>query len=49
MSEVDTVWTRGGKTSTPPIIKYFSEIFSSKHIKLTNYNPNMNFKSVWRP
>ena len=22
MSEVDTVWTRGGQTSTPPISKY---------------------------
>ena len=33
-------------SSIPPIIKDFSEMFSSSHIKITNFNPNMNFKSV---
>ena len=46
MSEVDTVWTWGGQTSTPLISEYFGEIVSPSHIKLTNLNPNMDFKSV---
>ena len=46
MTEVDTVWAWVGQTSTPPISKSFSEMFSSSHIKITNNNPNMNFKSV---
>ena len=33
----------------PPISKYFIEIFSQSHIKLTNNNPNKDFKSVKRP
>ena len=49
MSEVDTIWAWGGHTSTPPISKYFSEIFLSSHIKLTYNNPNKDFKSVKRP
>ena len=49
MSEVDPVWAWGGQTSTPPGSKYFSEIFSPFHIKLTNNNPNKDFKSVERP
>ena len=49
MSEVDTVWAWGGQTSTPPISKYSSEILSPSHIKLTNNNPNMDFKSVLQP
>ena len=36
-------------TAPPPIRKYFSEIFSPSHIKLTNDNPNKDFKSVERP
>ena len=36
----------GGQTSNPPMSKYFSEIVSQGHIKLTNNNPNMYFKSV---
>ena len=46
MSEVDPVWAWGGQTSTPSISKYFSEIFSPSHIKLTNNNLHMDFKSV---
>ena len=49
MSEVDTVWAWGGQTSTPPISKYFWEIFSASHIKLTYNNPNKDFESVKRP
>ena len=49
MSEVDTVWAWGGQTSTPPINKYLSEIFSPSHIKLTNNNSNKDSKSVKRP
>ena len=36
----------GGQPSNPPISKYFSEIVSPSHIKLTNNNPNLDFKSV---
>ena len=39
----------GGQTSLPPMSKYFSEIFSPSHSKLTNNNPNKDFKSVERP
>ena len=49
ISDVDTVWTWGGQTSTPPISKYFSKIFSPSHIKHTNNNSNKDFKSVKRP
>ena len=49
MSEVDTVWAWGGHTSTPLISKYFWEIFSASHIKLTYNNPNKDFESVKRP
>ena len=45
ISDVDTVWTWGDKRP-PPGSKYFSEIFSLSHIKLTNNNPNKDFKSV---
>ena len=30
ISDLDTVWTWGGQTSTPPISKYFSEICSPR-------------------
>ena len=46
MSEVDPVWAWGGQTSTSPGSTYFSEIFSPRHIKLTNNNPNKDFKPV---
>ena len=49
IGDVDTVWTWGGQTSTPLISKYFSEIFSLTHKKLTYHNPNKDFKSVKRP
>ena len=49
MSEVDPVWAWGGQTSTPPISKYFSEMFSPSHITHTNNNLNKDFKSVKRP
>ena len=39
----------GGPNVPPPISKYFSEIFSPSHIKLTYDNPNMDLKSVQRP
>ena len=48
MSEVDTVRAWDGQTSTLLISKYFSEIFSSSHIKLTNNNLNKDSKSVER-
>ena len=34
---------------SPPISKYFSQIFSPSHIKVTNNNPNKHFKSFERP
>ena len=35
---------------SPPLIsKYFSEIFSPTHIKLTNNNPQKDVQSVERP
>ena len=49
MSEVDTVQTWGGQTSTTPGSNYFSEIFAPSYIKLTNNNPKKDFKSVERP
>ena len=49
ISDVDTVWTWDGQTSTPPGNKYLSEIFSLSHIKPTNYYPYQDFKSVKRP
>ena len=48
ISDVDTVWTWCGQTSTTPISKYFSEIFSPSDIKLTYNNPNKDFKSIKR-
>ena len=36
----------GGQT--PPISKYFIEIFYPSHIKLINDKPNKDFKSVER-
>ena len=47
ISDVDTVWTWSRQTSTPPISKYLSGIFSPSHIKLTYINKD--FKSVKRP
>ena len=38
-----------GQTSLSPRNKYFSEIFSPSHIKLTNDNPYKDVKSVKRP
>ena len=52
ISDVDTVWAWGDKRPPPPSppgSKYFSEIFSPSHIKLTYNNPNKDFKSVERP
>ena len=39
----------GDKRPPQPTSKYFSEIFSQSHIKLTNNTPNKDFKSVKRP
>ena len=36
------------KRPPSPISKYFSKFFSPSHIKLTNNNPNKDFKSVKR-
>ena len=47
MSDVDTVWTWGGQTSTPPISKYFSRIIYNP--KNDPNNPNKELKSVKRP
>ena len=46
---MSTPFGHGGQTSTPPGSNYFSEFFSQIHIKLTNNNPNKDFKSVERP
>ena len=44
---MSTPFGHGGQMSPPPpISKYFNEIFSPSHIKLTNDNPNMDLKSV---
>ena len=45
ISDVDTVLTWGTNVP-PPRNKYFSEIFFPSYIKLTNNNPNKEFKSV---
>ena len=39
----------GGQTSPLLRNKYFSEIFSQSHIKLTNNIPYKDFKSARRP
>ena len=39
----------GGQTSSPPISKYVSEIFSPSHRNLTNNNSENDFKSIKRP
>ena len=49
MREVDTVQAWGAQTSTPPISKYFGEIFSPSHIKLTNSSPRTGSPSVPHP
>ena len=46
ISDVDTVCAWGDKRPLPPKSKYFTEIFSQSHIKLTYDNPNKDFKSV---
>ena len=48
LSDVDTVSTWGNKRPSPLRDKYFSEVFSQSHVKLTNNNPNKDFKSVKR-
>ena len=41
----------GGGTNVPPPRRKINKVifFSSNHIKLTNNNPNKDFKSVKRP
>ena len=36
-------------TNPPPRNKYFTEIFSQSHLKLTDNKPNKDFISVERP
>ena len=48
ISDVDTVWTRGGKRPPPPGSKYLSQICSQSHIKLTNNDSNKDFKSDFK-
>ena len=46
---MSTPFGHGGTNVLPQIIKYFSEIFSPIHIKLTINNPNKDFVSVEQP